>query len=84
MSESEHVQPTPTPAPSEHIQGTAGHGHAEHGSPDLPHPFSEDDLEQFHKDDRTAAGVVVGLMAGIFGIGLVLYTIVWYCVATGV
>jgi hypothetical protein len=39
-------------------------------------PFSEAELKEFHRDDIQAGGAVVVLMTAIFGIGLVLYTVV--------
>jgi hypothetical protein len=52
--------------------GTPGHGDAG------PRPyFPESEWEVFHDADRHAAAYVVGLMAGIFAIGLILYFIVF-------
>ncbi|HKI32148.1 MAG TPA: hypothetical protein VKA46_09795 [Gemmataceae bacterium] len=48
-----------------------GHPHAANA---LHFPSAE--WEQLQADDRHAAVVVLGLMTGIFSIGLVLYTIV--------
>ncbi len=38
--------------------------------------FPPDEWEQLQADDRHGAAVVLGLMTGIFGIGLILYIIV--------
>jgi hypothetical protein len=73
MSESEHIQTHP----SSHEPSHGHHGHT-------PSPFSELELEEFHKNDRFAGGMVVTLMAAIFSVGLVLYTIVALSVVGGV
>jgi hypothetical protein len=39
-------------------------------------PFDEADIEAFHNSDRHGAAAIVGLMVGIFTLGLVLYVIV--------
>ncbi len=39
-------------------------------------PFSEAQLQEFHRNDRDAAAVLVLLMAGIFLVGVALYTVV--------
>jgi hypothetical protein len=44
-------------------------------------PFSDADIESFHVSDRHGAAAIVGLMAGIFSLGLVLYIIVALCCA---
>ena len=79
MSESEHVQSSPRP-PSGHSEHVTSAPHA-HGA--APGPFSDAELELFHKEDRYAGGLVVGLMAGIFSIGLVLYITVAIFVVRG-
>jgi hypothetical protein len=61
-----------------HGSHTDGHGHA--ASPAAP--FSEAEMEEFHKDDRHAGGAVIVLMAAIFSIGLILYTVVASTVGT--
>ncbi len=43
----------------------------EHAPP--VNPFTEAEWAKFQADDRHAAAIIVGLMAVIFGIGLVLY-----------
>jgi hypothetical protein len=48
--------------------------HGGHGTG--PAPFTENQLEQFHADDRHGGGAVVVLMTAIFTIGLILYSIV--------
>ena len=54
-----------------------GHGHAAPAA-----PFSEAEMEEFHKDDRHAGGAVIVLMAAIFSIGLILYSVVASTVGT--
>ena len=46
--------------------------------------LSDAELEVFHKEDRMGGGLVVGLMAGIFTIGLLLYITVAIMVVRGV
>lgn len=46
------------------------HAHAE----DLP--FSEADIEEFHRQDYAAGVAVCGLMLSIFCVGIVIYSIV--------
>ena len=45
-------------------------------------PFSPADVEAFGADDRGAATAIVGLMAGIFTIGLIGYALVCVWVAS--
>jgi hypothetical protein len=54
-----------------------GHSHAEH-----PSPFSDAELQELHTNDILAGKFVVMLMAGIFSVGLVLYTVILIAVAT--
>ena len=43
-------------------------------------PFSDQELEQLHREDFAAASAIVIEMVAIFLIGVVLYTIVaWAC-----
>jgi hypothetical protein len=62
----------------------AAHPEPGHGAATPSLPFAEADWQTLQKDDRQAAAAVVGLMAGIFSIGLVLYLIVaiWVGVQT--
>jgi hypothetical protein len=46
-------------------------------------PFTEAELNTFHTSDRKEATVVVALIASIFCIGVVIYTIVAYSVVAG-
>ena len=81
-SESHGVQPTPSAAPSEHVQTVAAddHGHAaEHHAPP---PFTEEDQKVFRSEDAHAGGAVVALMASIFTIGLMLYATIALIVAS--
>jgi hypothetical protein len=36
-------------------------------------PFSPVDIDSFHADDKRAAAAIVGLMVGIFTLGLIGY-----------
>ena len=58
-------------------------GHAEHAATAPPLPYSAEEWKGFRAIDKTAGGYIVGLMGGIFSIGLVLYLIVLWSVATG-
>jgi hypothetical protein len=55
--------------------------HGAHGSP-VSAPFSDAELNGFHRDDVKAGGAVAGLMLAIFCLGVVLYLIVLYSVAS--
>jgi hypothetical protein len=74
MSEShpEGIQSTPDHGPAHGIQAGHGHGHEPHA----PAPFSDAEIARFQREDRYAGGAIVVLMASIFSIGVVLYTIV--------
>jgi hypothetical protein len=52
--------------------------HHDHGHTAAPpaNPFPEAEWQTLQKDDRQAAASVIGLMVGIFSIGLVLYLVV--------
>jgi hypothetical protein len=52
-----------------------------HSSADMP--FTEAELQELHTQDYLAGQRVVGLMLGIFVIGVILYTIVAVTVAGG-
>jgi hypothetical protein len=43
-------------------------------------PFTEAEWQQLQRDDIKAGGTVVGLMAGIFTLGLMLYLCVLWSV----
>jgi hypothetical protein len=45
-------------------------------------PFTEAEISTFHADDRKQAGFVVVLIASIFVIGVLIYTIVATAVAS--
>ena len=51
---------------------------SDHGT--STHTFSADELEQFKSEDFSAGKAVVVLMLGIFGTGVVLYSVVAYWV----
>ena len=46
------------------------------GEVERPQPFAADEISRFQKDDKHAGGAVVCLMAAIFTIGLILYTVI--------
>jgi hypothetical protein len=51
--------------------------HDVHSSPaDIESHFADEEWEDFRREDKRAGGAVVMLMLGIFGIGVVLYSIV--------
>jgi len=58
-----------------------------HGTADsaaaTPALFSPAEIETFRSDDREAATAIVGLMAGIFSLGLIGYLLVCYWVSSG-
>jgi hypothetical protein len=47
-----------------------------------PAHFTPQEVEEFQKSDRIGGGLIVGLMASIFTIGLLLYTVVLIAVAS--
>ena len=51
-----------------------------HSAPAAQH-FSDEEWQRLQTDDLSAAKAIVYLMAGIFVIGLVLYTIVAWAVS---
>jgi hypothetical protein len=55
-----------------HPEHTDHHGDG-HGATTTQSRFTDTEWDQFQADDRQAGGAVLGLMAGIFTIGLVLY-----------
>ena len=55
------------------------HGaHEPHGHGAVALPFSAEEWRQFREDDLTGAKSIVGLMAGIFTIGLLMYAVIAY------
>ncbi len=79
-SESHGMQTTPTTASDPHVQTHPDapahgdpHGHEHAAAPEGPH-FSDKEWKEFQDDDVHAGGAIVCLMAGIFTIGLMLYT----------
>jgi len=42
--------------------------------------LTKDEIERLHADDIHAARIVVGLMAGVFLVGLLLYAFIWWVV----
>jgi hypothetical protein len=58
----------------------AHHDHG-HGAALPANPFPEAEWATLQKDDRQAAASVIGLMAGIFTVGLILYLVVALWVA---
>lgn len=59
--------------------GTHTHDNPAHGPAT---PFTPAETTEFHAQDRSAATAIVGLMVGIFLIGVVLYLGVIYFVKT--
>jgi hypothetical protein len=55
---------------------------SEHGVVMPPLPYSAEEWRGFRAVDKTAAAYIVGLMGGIFTVGLVLYLIVLWSVST--
>lgn len=55
--------------------------HEGHASHDEPLPFTEEEVAEFRSQDLAAGSYVVGLMLGIFALGVVLYAIVAISVA---
>jgi hypothetical protein len=62
----------------------AAHPEHGHGTATPSIPFPEAEWQTLQKDDRQAAASVVGLMAGIFTVGLILYLVValWVAAST--
>ena len=61
--------------------------HGEHTPPGVGHPaaalpFSDEQLHEFHKSDVGSGGAIVVLMTAIFSIGLIMYTIIAFVVAS--
>ena len=80
--ESHGVQATPSHTASHDLQTghEAAHGH-DHAVADAGPHFSEKEWKEFQDDDIHAGGAVICLMAGIFTIGLMLYTTIAVIVA---
>jgi hypothetical protein len=55
---------------------THPHGHA------AALPFNDEQWQEFHKSDIGAGGAIVVLMTAIFGIGLVMYAVIAFVVAS--
>jgi hypothetical protein len=69
----------------EHVttQPEGGHGgHGEHGHA-AGSPFTAAELAELQKSDVGAGAAVIVLMTAIFGIGLVLYSVIAFIVAGG-
>lgn len=73
MSE-EHLTNQAHGGHGEHAHGDHGHGHA-------ASPFTQAELDELQKSDIGAGAAVIVLMSAIFGIGLVLYTVIAFIVA---
>jgi hypothetical protein len=62
--------------------GHGGHGeHGGHGGHAHGSPFTAEELAELQKSDVGAGAAVIVLMAGIFSIGLVLYSVIAFIVA---
>ncbi len=77
-SESHGMQATPSAASEQHVQTlpdapSHGDAHEHAAAPEGPY-FTDKEWKEFQDDDIHAGGAVVCLMAGIFTIGLMLYT----------
>lgn len=49
-----------------------------HAAPSPYPPIPADELDRLHADDRRAGAIIIGVMAAIFSIGLVLYTVIFF------
>jgi hypothetical protein len=58
------------------------HSHNEHAESNKAVPFTEEQREEFHKADIEAGRMIVGLMGGIFTVGVILYGIVAFVVGS--
>jgi hypothetical protein len=77
--DSHGIRPTPDPAAG-HV--TPAHGHGRHDAAAVePAYFRAEEWNQFRKSDKGAAAAIAGLMAGIFSIGLIMYTVIAIMVA---
>jgi hypothetical protein len=56
--------------------GSESHSDSREESVPSGPPFSPEEIEQFHAEDRLAARMIVLLLAAVFSIGLVLYTVI--------
>lgn len=50
--------------------------------PSIPRHLSEAEFEASRAADRHAAKIISSLLAGIFTIGLVMYTYIWWLVSS--
>jgi hypothetical protein len=58
------------------IQHAAAHGDPHGHDHAIPLPFTDAEWEEFQKSDIQAGKMIIALLAGIFVIGLVLYSII--------
>jgi hypothetical protein len=80
---SEHVTPGGHGGAAADHGHSHGHGHdhgPSHGHGHAPFPFTPEEKKEFEQDDIAAGRAVVVLMAAIFCVGLVLYTVVAWSV----
>jgi hypothetical protein len=75
MSEAHSHDDHITATPAAHDADPHDHGHA-------ASPFSDRELGELRSSDILAGKLVVCLMAGIFSVGLVLYSIILVAVTT--
>jgi hypothetical protein len=87
-SEDHGVQKTPSASFSHDVQTAphsvgheADHAHGHAAVDEGPH-FSEEEWKAYKEEDIHAGGAVICLMAGIFTIGLMLYTTIAIIVNT--
>lgn len=64
-----------------HEHETHGHGEG-HSATDAPPYFSEQEWSEFHRDDVQVGKAVIMLVAGIFSVGVFLYTLIAILVAS--
>jgi len=75
-------QITDAPAASHGVTHAPAEGNTHGSHAAHPGPFSDAEVQQLQTSDVLAGKLVVCLMAGIFSVGLVLYTIIMIAVAT--
>jgi hypothetical protein len=74
------MTPTSTTKPDVPVVGDAGAAAAP-GPPARPLPFAPPEVAGLRAEDRAAATAIVGLMAGIFTLGLIGYLVICFLAA---
>ena len=72
--QSHGVQATPSHATGHDVQTAPDDHGRDHAVADAGPHFTEQEWKEFRDDDIHAGGAIICLMAGIFSIGLMLYT----------